>query len=714
MKSYQYAAILIAATWSGTALGQACSADSDCPQGQVCVDDRCGSGIACTTHSDCPASEFCYEGSCLTGCRTHCDCPQDLFCYYGKCLGDPKTPVYCCSKPGCPPGRWCFESDGGKGTCVENPAYTCQSACDCGPAHCCKSNVCVKDTADPWQPGGTAILGLSCQEGVDATYCCGDALCYAGRSAYGSSADGLFRCDWAGVARNYCGGRGCYFGGDCEPGETCIDTRLGSQQAVAGALCNAGGGFCVSNAVAEAVYGWSPVDLLPACSKGCFPGMTCEVGWRPGGVYAVQRVTGTCGSCGNGKCEAWETAKTCAEDCYCGDGVCDTTEVESCPADCGTCGDGLCNGLETPKTCPADCKVVAGDGSCDASEFPASSDCFCAASPNYADTPIWCGDGVCQAIGDIPESSVNCPADCTISLTMAPSTSSICDGSNTQVTFTYVVTNKKNTGDVAGSVTDDKLGSVGSFGPLGPGATATLTTVSAIHGTTTSTATATGTFNDSSGTKTYALARATVSAHPCDTSPPTITLSCPGTVNLNATAYASVSVTDTESGVAYQSAPDGSDVLDTSTVGPKIFTVTATDGAGNSGSNSCAYQVVYDFEGAGGFLPPVANPPALNAAKAGRTIPVKWQLPDGRGGYVGDLGAVTGIALEQVQCSDLSSVMTTEVTATASGSSGLRYDTTANQFVFNWQTGSTLACTCQVLVLKLDDGSEYFAHFALR
>jgi hypothetical protein len=121
--------------------------------------------------------------------------------------------------------------------------------------------------------------------------------------------------------------------------------------------------------------------------------------------------------------------------------------------------------------------------------------------------------------------------NCTLSITKTPSTTSVCNGSNTQVTYTYVV---KNTGDffnVSGSVTDDVLGSIGSFGPLAPGASATLTKTATINGTTTNTGTATGTFDDSTSTSVSASSTATVTGHNCTitfTKTPSRTTVCNG------------------------------------------------------------------------------------------------------------------------------------------------------------------------------------------
>jgi hypothetical protein len=197
-----------------------------------------------------------------------------------------------------------------------------------------------------------------------------------------------------------------------------------------------------------------------------------------------------------------------------------------------------------------------------------------------------------------------------------------------------------------------------------------------------------------------------------DSIPPVIEINdCPQEVTLNASALVSVNVTDNESGVAVQSALNGINTLDTSTVGSRIFTVTAQDNAGNSGSNSCTYRVIYDFLGAGGFRSPVDNPPITNTAKAGSTIPVKWQLPDGKGGYISDISVVTSTQAQQVACSN---TLTDAVETTSTEETLLHYDFTTNQYIYNWKTYKTWAGKCYILNLKLNDGSLYKANFSLK
>jgi hypothetical protein len=159
-------------------------------------------------------------------------------------------------------------------------------------------------------------------------------------------------------------------------------------------------------------------------------------------------------------------------------------------------------------------------------------------------------------------------------------------------------------------------------------------------------------------------------------------------------------------------APPGS-VIDTATVGTKTFIVSSTDLAGNAASVTNIYYVVYDFTGAGGFLPPINNPPTVNTAKAGSTIPVKWKLPDGSGGFFCDLDVVIGVHVQQVSCGAFAYSPTDPVEElSTAGSSGLRCEN--GQFIYNWKTASTQRGKCYVLILGLADGTLHEAWFSLK
>jgi hypothetical protein len=49
--------------------------------------------------------------------------------------------------------------------------------------------------------------------------------------------------------------------------------------------------------------------------------------------------------------------------------------------------------------------------------------------------------------------------------------------------------------------------------------------------------------------------------------------------------------------------------------------------------------------------------------------------------------------------------------ADTSGASGLRYDTTANQYIFTWQTAASFAGNCYELMVDLNDGTQHIARF---
>ena len=352
-------------------------------------------------------------------CTAHCDCAQGSFCHLGLCTKDAKFPVYCCGKPGCPPGRWCVDLAGKRASCGEDPSHACKDACDCGPAHCCKNGVCVKDLLDPGSPGGKLTGKVGCKEGVDATYCCADPSCTAGRLAYVGNVEQFFRClDRAkGTVETRCSVKSCFGTAcNCAAGEVCLDTL---EQAPPGKTCSLrAGGTCASHAVASALFGFKPADLLPCCKAGCPKGTKCDAGWRSDSRYSFVRVTGSCGSCGDGKCDPGEYPGTCPKDCSCGDGRCAPAEVVSCTADCGSCGNQVCEPpWENPKTCAKDCPGACGDGWCVGGETAAAcpKDCanWCQDTPRHPGKYRVCGDGVCQRSGcEEPETCLTCPGDC--------------------------------------------------------------------------------------------------------------------------------------------------------------------------------------------------------------------------------------------------------------------------------------------------------------
>ncbi|HUD72997.1 MAG TPA: PxKF domain-containing protein [Dongiaceae bacterium] len=216
----------------------------------------------------------------------------------------------------------------------------------------------------------------------------------------------------------------------------------------------------------------------------------------------------------------------------------------------------------------------------------------------------------------------------------------------------------------------------------------------------------TGTATDVAGNSASATTNVSL-----DTTAPAVGFSggCGTTAKLNQSLSTTVLVADALSGVASQSIANGPIALPTGTFGPASLTVLATDLADNPASATCNYRVGYDFEGAGGFHAPVNDPPVLNIAKAGSTIPVKWQLPNGLGGFLSDLSIVLSIQAQAVSCNQFDETLSDPIETTTTDPSGLRFDADAREYHYNWKTLSLWAGKCFVLQLNLDDLSTHTA-----
>lgn len=106
-------------------------------------------------------------------------------------------------------------------------------------------------------------------------------------------------------------------------------------------------------------------DSCPSdCSNlACTPEWTCTT--TECSAEGKQTKTCTDSACGNADtAEELDCGQVVTQRPVCGDGICDITEMETCPQDCGqqlapTCGDYICDLTETFETCPEDCYEIA-------------------------------------------------------------------------------------------------------------------------------------------------------------------------------------------------------------------------------------------------------------------------------------------------------------------------------------------------------------------
>ena len=143
------------------------------------------------------------------------------------------------------------------------------------------------------------------------------------------------------------------------------------------------------------------------------------------------------------------------------------------------------------------------------------------------------------------------------------------------------------------------------------------------------------------------------------------------------------------------------------TTGPHTLTATATDNAGRTMTATRSYTVLAWT--ISGFYQPVDMGGVLNLAKNGATIPLKFELfADSE---VTDTSAIHSLTWAKVACDGSSP--SDEVETYATGGTSLRYDTTAGQYVYNWQTPKGYL-GCAKVTLTTQDGSATVALFKFR
>ena len=222
---------------------------------------------------------------------------------------------------------------------------------------------------------------------------------------------------------------------------------------------------------------------------------------------------------------------------------------------------------------------------------------------------------------------------------------------------------------------------------------------------------ATGTATDKAGN----TAKATVSGITIDQEKPTLTTA---DVNVQGASYtlgsvpaATCTASDSVSGVAScKVTVTGGSANGVGTFG---YAATATDKAGNTTTVTGTFKVVYRFDG---FLQPINDTAhqigtSTSIFKAGSTVPAKFQLKKADGTVIPASGALAW--LTPVKGSATTAPVDESVyTDAADSGSTYRWDSTAQQYIYNWKTGT--GGNYWRIGVKLDDGQTYSVNIGLK
>ena len=158
-----------------------CGEDGDCPEGQCCEEESCGS-CPCGGDGDCPEGQCCDEGFCgvCPECGGDGDCPEGQCCEEESCI---PCPDECEGDSDCEGEDQCCGDDGTCEDCDDDDVTTpppstpppddeCGEDGDCeGENQCCYDDTCQECTTTP-EP---ECEGDSDCEGENQ--CCYDSMC---------------------------------------------------------------------------------------------------------------------------------------------------------------------------------------------------------------------------------------------------------------------------------------------------------------------------------------------------------------------------------------------------------------------------------------------------------------------------------------------------------------------------------------------------------
>jgi len=215
---------------------------------------------------------------------------------------------------------------------------------------------------------------------------------------------------------------------------------------------------------------------------------------------------------------------------------------------------------------------------------------------------------------------------------------------------------------------------------------------------------------------------ATVSITVRDTTPPDIVLTTPAdgaTYILNQQTNASFSCTDGGAGIASCSGTAANGArFDTTSVGAKTFTVTATDAAGNRTSTTVAYSVI--FAGSGRCLwndgHQVLWPIEADGSSVflrGLSVPARFRVCDANGGSIGSPSVVSSFKLVRAVSNGVIQTLNQDVPS-ALLSPLFRWDQLLQEWEFVIKTKGYVKGTTYSFRVTLSDATFIDFRFALK
>jgi len=207
-----------------------------------------------------------------------------------------------------------------------------------------------------------------------------------------------------------------------------------------------------------------------------------------------------------------------------------------------------------------------------------------------------------------------------------------------------------------------------------------------------------------------------------DSTPPMISLSSPasgGVYVLNSAVAANYACTDATSGAATCAGTIANGAnINTGAVGSQTFSVSATDGAGNSATSNRSYSVAYAASGtclgsAGHQILQPVNTDGTSVFKQKSTVPAKFRVCDANGNSIGSGNVVSSFFLIQTISGTVVSAVNEPVDSTTPDTT-FRWSASDQQWIFNINTKSLAANVTYVYRIVLNDGSVIDFRFGLK